>query len=105
MKKELTLIEITDEKPMQEWAAKLMGERNKEARTTLAAEGVTLESCFSLEIDGKKYLGFYMEGDQIVPGDPSVPVNKEHTAVLHSIRVCRIKGTLLYSLLPTIGES
>ena len=104
MKKELTLIEISDDSPIKEWATILMGERNAEARATLEAEGVIAESCFYFDIDGKKYLAFYMEGDQIIPGNKDIPINKKHQEVIQSIKLRRKDATLLYSLLP-IKES
>ena len=100
MEKQLTLIEINDEKPIKEWASILMGERNAEARATLEAEGVTTESCFYFDIDGKKYLAFYMEGDQIITGNQDVPINKEHQEIIQRIKIRRKSADLLYSLIP-----
>jgi hypothetical protein len=99
MKKELTLIEIKDDAPIKEWAILLMSSRNEEARDSLVFEGVEQENCFYVEIDEKKYIAFYMEGERLDPGDPSVKINKDHKAVKDAMgRIRRIDGELLYSL-------
>ena len=98
MKKEFTLIEIKDEKPIKEWAHLLMTTRHQEAVDSLAFEGVDQENCFYLELDGKKYLAYYSEGEIIGPSDKTIQVNKDHIAVLKSIRIRRIDGEILYNL-------
>ena len=83
---------------MKEWATKLMSTRHQEAVDSLKYEGVDQENCFSVTIDGKKFLAFYTEGEAIRPSDKTVQVNKDHRAVMESIRTRRIDGELLYTI-------
>lgn len=97
MKKEFTLIEISDERPIREWATQIMTVRYAEAVASLVEEKVEEEGVFYIEIDGKKYLAFYMKGEML-PADMERSINKEHRAVLGSVRVRRIDGELLYDV-------
>lgn len=96
--KEFTLIEISDDKPIIEWASQLMGEFNKDALESIRRENLTEETVFLVEIDAKKYLAFFTEGENIQPSDQTMEVNQKHRAILRSIRTRRIDGSLLYSL-------
>jgi hypothetical protein len=107
MKKQLTLLEITDEKPMKEWAEKLMGERHQEAVDSLDFEGVSQETVFYISLEGKKYIAFYSEGEVIGPSDRTKKINQDHLAVMKSILVRkngensppeRVIGELLYNV-------
>lgn len=95
--KEFSLIEINDDKPIKEWAAELMGAFHKDAIESIRRENVSVEDVFYVELDGKKYLAFCMEGEML-PADMSMTVNQKHRAVMKAIRVKRTDGQLLYSL-------
>lgn len=96
--KELTLVEITDEEPMKEWAKKLMGDRKQEAVESLKGEKVEQETVFLIKIENKNYLAFYMKGEML-PSDMNLKVNKDHAEVkARSGFQRRIDGTLLYDL-------
>lgn len=98
MKKELTLIEISDEKPIRKWAQQLMTTRYHEALDSLDFEGVVQESVFLITLNDKKYLAFYMQGDVMGPSDKTKQINKDHVAILKSIRIVRTDAELLYDL-------
>jgi len=98
MKKELTLIEIKDDKPFKEWATQIMSTRRQEAIDSLEYEGVDQETVFFIELEGRKYLAFYLEGERLDPSDKTVQINKDHRAVMDAIRIRRKDGELLYNL-------
>lgn len=83
---------------MKEWASKLMSTRHQEAVDSLEYEGIRQESCFFITIDGKKFLAFYIEGESIRPSDKTLQINRDHRAVMESIRIRRIDGELLYAI-------
>ena len=98
MTKEFTLIEISDDKPMIEWGSKLMSEFNEDAIESIKRENITEETVFLIDLDGKKYMAFFTEGENIQPSDQTMEVNQKHRAILKEIRIRRIDGSLLYSL-------
>jgi hypothetical protein len=98
MKRELTLFEINDDRPIKEWARELMGKHHHEAEKTLAEEDVIQETVFYLELEGKKYLAFYMEGTNFKPSNPDKEINRKHKEILQSIKVGRFDAELLYDL-------
>lgn len=97
MKKELVIVEINNEVPIKEWGKLLMGEWHMEALASIKHEEVTKENVFYFEIEGRKYLGFYVEGEQ-KPADLSMLVNREHQKVMRDIKIRRINSEMLYSL-------
>lgn len=97
MQKHFVLKEITDDKPVKQWARELMGTRHEEAVESIKRENVSEEQVFSLELNGKKYLAFYMVGEML-PADMSMEVNQKHKEVMNLVSVQNIEGELLYSL-------
>lgn len=97
MKKELTLIEISDDVAIRAWAKELMTTRKREAIESIEVEKVEKEIVFIIEIDQKKFLAFYMEGEML-PADINMPINQEHRKILKSIRTRAIDAELLYEL-------
>lgn len=98
MKKELTLIEIRDDKPIREWASQLMSTRRQEAIASLEYEGVDQENCFLVALEGKTYLAFYCEGERLDQSDKTVQINKDHRAIMDAIRIRRKDAELLYTI-------
>ncbi len=74
-----------------------MGKRNAEAVESLKREKVIQETVFILELNNKKYLAFYMEGEML-HGDPDLPINQEHRRILRSVRESFVDAELLYNL-------
>lgn len=95
--RELSLIEINDDKAIKEWGRELMGTYYADAIESIKREKVIDECVFYLELDGKKYLAFYMEGEML-PADMTMEVNKKHREVMLAIRKRRVDGELLYAL-------
>lgn len=74
-----------------------MGAMHEEAIESIKREGISEEQVFYLELDGKKYLAFYMVGDML-PADMTMEVNKKHKEVLNAISVKNTEAELLYSM-------
>lgn len=68
---------------LRAWLAILQNERHQEAVATLAAEHVLQETWFMAQIEGQWYaLGYVVSDGDPLRGDPAVPINKEHQAMM-----------------------
>ncbi len=97
MKKEFCIIEVKDDAAIKEWGAILSGPRHEEARDAIRGECVDTEIVGYFELEGKKYLAFFMDGEINTP-DYTVPINKEHRDILRSVFVKKTQGEVLYDL-------
>ena len=96
--KKFVVIEVTDQEPMRQWGKELMSTRHAEALASLVPEGVDRETVATFELDGKKYLACFMDGE-MRPADMDMQVNKDHQEVK---KACgfkdRVEGEVLYDL-------
>ena len=98
--KKFVVIEVTDQEPMRQWGKELMSTRHAEAVASLIPEGVSREVVAAFELEGKKYLAWYMDAPgEVRPADMNMQVNKDHQQIK---KACgfknRVEGEVLYDL-------
>jgi hypothetical protein len=98
--KRFVVIEVGDQEPMKAWGKELMSTRHKEAVASLIPEGVDREVVAAFELEGKKYLAWFVDAlGEIRPPDMNMQVNKDHAEAKRAAEFKnRTEGEILYDL-------
>ena len=72
------------EEKLRAWARELQGHRKAEALETLKHENIYEETMRIIDLEGQKYCLMFADSrdKELLPSDPSIPLNREHRAVI-----------------------